>query len=170
MSSSNNSGGGRKSSPSLRRFVFGNKDVSEYTGYTKSLEDIFDLYPMNGSFSNDLLENTEPTVFVLPKQDTSKRLRKDNRWKSSQYNSKIHEKKLFLEIQRELETINVADLIKAIESAKPKKDQDPIDLIYNLDKQIVDFRPELYAKIRKLTNEKYRTHLSNKINALWRRR
>lgn len=162
--------GGGKPSPSLKRFIFGNKDVSEYAGYTRSLEDIFDLYPMNGSFSNDLLESAEPTVFVLPKRDTRKRLRKDNRWRNRQYTSKIHEKNLFLEIQRELETINVAELLSAIEAARPKKNSDIVDLIYSLDKQILDFRPELYAKVRKLTNEKYRSSLSNKINAIWRKR
>ena len=106
---------------------------------------------------------------ILVKENTHRKTHKDWRWRSIQYNAYRNEKDLFQELVHEIETIDVDEYINCIKHVLENSMilRDHVDVIGEFNKEMFSFKQDLYTKIKKITNEKYKIILTNKLNALW---
>jgi hypothetical protein len=141
-------------------------DVSAYHGVSSKRTKFFqdEDYYENSSF-----EVPTESFNYRPKHNTSRKYNKSWAWKNRQQNSYRNEQKLFQEIMHELETINIDEYVNCIQQilVNSKILRDHVDVIYEFNKDMFAWKQELYLKIRKLTNEKYKTILIHKLHALW---
>jgi len=146
----------RKLRPLLPKKV----DVSAYEGYIKTLEDYFD---------EEDWEVEEPMPVMVEKPSTYRKFNKDRRWKSEQFISSRTEQKLFQEILRDIEEVDLDEEVFTLKNIIVNSPilRTHVDLTFEFNYFLEGLRRELYSRIRKLVNKKYQTILLNKMYKLW---